>query len=159
MLDQMQKSKMFSFHVVMVQMDGRPPVVLEDFLLRLFFKLILKVGALRFWRLRVPANQTVSAKNHFENRFKLIDGQMNENEAEIQNLLDPNRFNKVPIWISCFFFHLTYMICTTSMIQPKLSLRRWKFQLEISRQATGKIEHREIEPIFRKYTTSFTREL
>jgi len=38
-----------------------------------------------------------SAKNQFENLPKLIDGQMNENEAKILNLLDSNRFNKVPI--------------------------------------------------------------
>ena len=45
------------------------------------------------WRLI----QSASSKNQLENLSKLIDGQMNENEAEIQNLLDPNRFNKVPI--------------------------------------------------------------
>ena len=74
-----------------------------------------------FRNVELSTNQKPCFKNHFENRFKLIDGQMNENEAEIQNLLDPNRFNKVPIWIS----YLTYVICITSMIQPKLSLRRW----------------------------------
>ena len=70
----------------MVQTDGRHPVVLGDFLLRLFFKLFLEAEAHR-----------QSAKNQFENLPKLIDGQMNETEAEIKNLLDPNRFNKVPI--------------------------------------------------------------
>ena len=74
--------------MVMVQTDGRHPVVLGDFLLRLFFKLFLEAGALF---------QSASSKNQFENLPKLIDGQINENEAEIRNLLDPNRFNKVPI--------------------------------------------------------------
>ena len=66
----------------MVPTDGRPLVVPVDFLLRPVFKMMPSIST----------NQ----RSIFENLYKLIDGEISANETEIKNLLDPNRFNKVP---------------------------------------------------------------